>query len=91
MRRDIFAAGGGLAPKMTPLAAAVPPIITPPANSPMPLRPQQPASAAQCVGAAPAVAAARVAADGESPGQTTNQPVDEGAVQDIYPSGLSEK
>lgn len=99
--RDIFAAGGGLAPKMTPPAAAVPPIPTPAPDSPMPVRPRQPASAAGCVGAAPAaaVAAARAAGEGrvvqdefppDASEQAQAQP-EEQAVQDVYPSGISQK
>lgn len=68
--RDIFAFGGGKAPKMTPNGAAVPPIITPPANSPMPSRPKQPASVAGCAGplafSAPAGAAAAAATPSKS-------------------------
>jgi vanadium chloroperoxidase len=51
--RDVFAFGGGLAPKMTPPAAAVPPIITPAANSPMPTAPAQPASVGGCANTLP--------------------------------------
>lgn len=46
--RNIFAFGNGSGPKMTPAAAAIPPIITPPANSPMPTAPAQPASVGGC-------------------------------------------
>lgn len=46
--RNIFAFGNGVAPKMTPNNAAVPPIITPVAGSPMPARPRQPASVGNC-------------------------------------------
>jgi len=46
--RDVFAFGGGLAPKMTPNNAAVPPIITPAPDSPLPVRPKQPASIQGC-------------------------------------------
>jgi membrane-associated phospholipid phosphatase len=46
--RDVFAFGNGLAPKMTPNNAAVPPIITPVANSPMPTVAAQPASVGGC-------------------------------------------
>jgi hypothetical protein len=60
--RDIFAANNGRAPKMTP-NTAVPPIITPAPDSPMPARPKQPASIQGCadtlaVQAAPKPAAA---------------------------------
>lgn len=47
---DIFAFGGGKAPKMTPDMVAEPPISTPPRNSPMPRYPQQPASVDNCAG-----------------------------------------
>lgn len=47
--RDIWAFGGnGAGPKMTPSNAAVPPIITPAAASPMPARPALPASVGGC-------------------------------------------
>ena len=59
--RDIFASGSGRAPRRTPDTAAVPPIITPAPNSPMPVRPAQPAAVGGCVGA-PAVALASTAA-----------------------------
>lgn len=52
LARDIFAHGGGIAPKMTPDAAAAnPPITTPPPDSPMPALPKQPASIPGCIGA----------------------------------------
>lgn len=44
---DIFKAGNGKAPKMSP-PAANPPIPTPPLNSPMPTVPKQPASVGGC-------------------------------------------
>jgi vanadium chloroperoxidase len=44
---DIFKAGGGKAPKMSP-AAANPPIETPPPKSPLPTTPAQPASVSGC-------------------------------------------
>jgi vanadium chloroperoxidase len=50
--RDIFASGVKLAPKMSP-PALLPPIITPAPNSPLPLRPAQPAAVGGCAGAAP--------------------------------------
>jgi hypothetical protein len=50
--RDIFAANNGKAPKMTP-NAVVPPIITPPPNSPMPTVPKQPASVGGCANTFP--------------------------------------
>jgi len=47
--RDVWAFGGnGAGPKMTPGNAAVPPIITPAAGSPMPARPRTPASVSGC-------------------------------------------
>lgn len=85
--RDIFAAGGGLAPKMTPAGSAPPPITTPPADSPMPLRPAQPTSSAGCAGAPPAALAAAVAGDAVQETALQDQP----AVQTVYPSGISEK
>ncbi|HEX8653254.1 MAG TPA: hypothetical protein VF708_20740 [Pyrinomonadaceae bacterium] len=51
--RDIFASGNGLAPRRTPNNAALPPIITPPPNSPMPVAPAQPASVGGCVNTLP--------------------------------------
>lgn len=45
---DIFAFGGGKAPKMTPDGTANPPITTPAPNSPMPTVPTQPASVGGC-------------------------------------------
>lgn len=45
--RDVFAFGGGVAPKMTP-AGVDPPIPTPPPNSPMPTVPKQPGSVLGC-------------------------------------------
>lgn len=50
--RDIFASGGNLAPKMSP-PGLLPPIITPASDSPLPLRPAQPAAVGGCAGAAP--------------------------------------
>jgi len=46
--RDIYASGGTLAPKMTPPGVAEPTITTPPAKSPMPAVPKQPASVEGC-------------------------------------------
>ena len=101
--RDIFAAGAGKAPKMTPPTSAAPPITTPPANSPMPAAPQQPASVLGCVGAAPLLAAtlSLPGEDGEAAGdqlavdtvgeQAVVQPGSQGQVHNVYPSGLSEK
>lgn len=50
--RSIFAANSGKAPKMTP-NAVVPPIITPPPNSPMPTVPKQPGSVGGCANTLP--------------------------------------
>jgi hypothetical protein len=50
--RDIFAANGGKAPKMTP-AGVNPPIVTPPPGSPMPAQPKQPGSVAGCANTRP--------------------------------------
>ena len=80
--RDIFAAGGGLAPKMTVAGAANPPITTPPANSPMPAVPQQPASVSGCAG----TTASRRSKSGKSLDSEEAQPV-----QDAFPTGVSEK
>jgi vanadium chloroperoxidase len=98
--RDIFAAGGGKAPKMTPAGAAVPPIVSPPAETAMPVWVRQPASAGGCVGAAPAAAAAFTAAaegdqaaiqdQAELQARGQGQP-EEIPVQDAYPSGISER
>jgi membrane-associated phospholipid phosphatase len=54
--RDIFAFGGGLAPKVTPNNAAVPPIITPAPDSPMPSWTKQPASVQGCADTVAALA-----------------------------------
>lgn len=59
--RDIFAHGNnGQGPRMTPSNVA-PPITTPPAGSPMPVRPAQPAEVGGCAG--PAVASLQAQAD----------------------------
>jgi hypothetical protein len=95
--RDIFAAGGGLAPRMTPAASAVPPIVTPVPDSPMPTRPRQPGSVGGCAGAAPAGAATALAGAGggaaaaEGAPEALQQPEYPGGTQDVYPSGISEK
>ncbi|HEX8243749.1 MAG TPA: hypothetical protein VF541_09645 [Longimicrobium sp.] len=103
--RDIYAAGGGLAPKMTPAGAALPPITTPPADSPLPSWTRQPTSVGACVGAPPvAPAAAATTADAPAPAapaaadaapdasaQPLLPPDDQGPVQDAYPSGISQK
>jgi hypothetical protein len=81
--RDIFAFGGGLAPKMTPPGTANPPITTPAPNSPMPTLPKQPATVGGCADA-----------NQISP-QEEKEPVEEVFPQtensDAYPSGISEK
>jgi vanadium chloroperoxidase len=51
--RDIFASGGGLAPRMTPSNVAPPPITTPPPESPMPSWVRQPASVGGCANTLP--------------------------------------
>jgi vanadium chloroperoxidase len=74
--RDIFAHGNGLAPKMSPnTAAANPPITTPPANSPMPTVPKQPASLAGCANVV-----------GLPPAATANEEEEGEMVTDIYPA-----
>jgi hypothetical protein len=96
--RDIFAAGGGKAPKMTPAGAALPPIVGP-SDAPMPPWPTQPTSSPGCIGAAPAAATAAAAgavAPTDDTVQDQAEPVaragGEGStVGDVYPSGLSEK
>ena len=98
--RDIFAFGGGLAPKMTPANVAVPPILTPAPNSPMPAVPKQPSSVGGCVDAV-MPAAAGVAPATEEKGMVQEafppdapqqgQAPSDGQVQNAYPSGISEK
>ena len=61
--RDIFASGRGRAPRRTPNNAAVPPIITPAPNSPMPARPRQPGSVRGCANTLPVPLPPRPAAD----------------------------
>ena len=89
--RDIFTFGSGLAPRMTPPNAAIPPIMTPNLNTPMPAVPKQPASVAGCVGPAMVQpAGARGAQDVYPPGsveQGTGPTTSSGA----WPSGISEK
>jgi membrane-associated phospholipid phosphatase len=64
--RDIFAHGNnGQGPQMTPNNVA-PPIITPPAGSPMPARPAQPAEVGGCAGRAVDPLQAQSAADQSS-------------------------
>jgi membrane-associated phospholipid phosphatase len=99
--RDIFAHGNnGQGPQMTP-NTIVPPIITPPAGSPMPARPAQPAEVSNCIG--PAVDLPQVAAtksskkgttkSGAKKGATKGAPPPETAEQDQepWPSGISEQ
>jgi vanadium chloroperoxidase len=82
--RDIFAAGLGKAPKMTPSGSAIPPIITPPANSPMVQNPRQPYSINGCAGPV------------FSGGSTDDAPIEIGeekeleSVQEPYPKGVSD-
>jgi membrane-associated phospholipid phosphatase len=61
--RDIFATGSGLAPRQTPSGSAVPPIITPPPNSPMPALPTQPSSVGGCVSSPAALAAVQATSE----------------------------
>jgi hypothetical protein len=99
--RDIFAAGGGLAPKMTPAAAATPPIITPPAGSPMPTAPRQPGSVKGCANTLrpqaldnilPGARATTAVQDEFSPAEPEQgQDQQEVPVQNAYPSGISQK
>jgi vanadium chloroperoxidase len=80
--RDIFSAGGGLAPTMSP-AGLLPPIVTPAPGSPLPQRPAQPAMVGGCAGtqaSQPGAAAAGEATTGTS-----------SIVQSPWPSGLSER
>jgi hypothetical protein len=93
--RDIFGVNGK-APAMTPAGSAVPPIITPPANSPMPVSVKQPSSVNGCIGA-PHMAAESEEEKGMvqeafPPGASEeDQAPSEGQAQDVYPSGISEK
>lgn len=70
--RDIFAFGNGLAPKQTPNASAVPPIITPAPNSPMPALPAQPASVGGCANPPPTTSAAAASSDETTADQSTS-------------------
>ncbi|HEY0427143.1 MAG TPA: hypothetical protein VGC76_04980 [Pyrinomonadaceae bacterium] len=94
--RDIFAFGGGLAPKMTPAGTAPPPITTPASNTPLPVFPKQPATVGGC--------ADTVNLGGKASDSDDKEPVTQdfptGASeddepptgnQDAYPSGLSKK
>lgn len=93
--RDIFAFGGGLAPKMTPAGTANPPITTPAPNSPMPALPKQPASINGCIDSLSIGTEDKVPVQEEFPtgtsedGQAASE--SQGTVQNAYPSGLSEK
>lgn len=97
--RDIFASGNGKAPKMTPAGAAVPPILTPPPGSPMPVAPKQPGSVNGCAdammpaaGVAPATEDKGMVQEVFPPGTAQQGQVpSEGQVQNAYPSGISQK
>lgn len=81
--RDIFDANGR-APKQTPNTDAVPPIITSPANTPMPLVPAQPANVGGCANAQMSgFAAASEGSEEETAAGTTDQTP--------FPSGVSEQ
>jgi vanadium chloroperoxidase len=81
--RDIYAFGLGKAPKMTPNGTASPPITTPPANSPMPAQPKQPASINGCI-EGPTIST------GEEP--KVDSPEDpKGEIQEPFPAGVSEE
>lgn len=85
--RDIFANGLGKAPKMTLSGQAVPPIITPPANSPMVQNPKQPWSVNGCAGpvfSGSPVDEAPVDGEGEEPKKGVSE------VQEAQPKGVSE-
>lgn len=103
--RDIFAHGNdGQGPRMTPNNVA-PPIITPPAGSPMPARPAQPAEVTGCAG--PAVdppqpqAATKSGGKGAAKGAAKKGTAKKGAAkgaaaaeaaeQEPWPSGISEQ
>ena len=99
--RDIFAAGGGLAPKMTLAGSANPPITTPPANSPMPAAPQQPASVGGCAGTASGSISSSSSKQLDSeeaqsvqkafPTGDSKEGEPPAGNEDAYPSGLSKK
>jgi len=91
--RDIFSFGGGHAPRMTPSNAAVPPIITPNPNKPMPAVPKQPASVAGCVGSATTVQLPTAAGVQEvyPPGGSTQEETGQSTSAGAWPSGISEK
>ena len=93
--RDIYAFGGGKAPKLSPTGT---PIVTPPLvpPSPMPVSVKQPASVNGCVDTAPGMAPAAdekgMVQEAFPPGASQQvQAPTEGQVQDVYPSGISEK
>lgn len=95
--RDIFAFGGGLAPKMTPVGTANPPITTPLPNSPMPALPKQPATVGGCVESPVASEEEEIQPADKAPVQetfptgTSKEGQPSSGSQDVYPSGLSEK
>jgi hypothetical protein len=95
--RDIFQAGGGLAPKVTPNTAATkPPIETPGMNSPMPAVTRQPGSVKGCAaGRGPqdktSLKAERTVQDVFPSQAGEAQAGSEDSVQGAYPSGLSQK
>jgi vanadium chloroperoxidase len=75
---DIFMANGK-APKMTPDTAALPPITTPPAGSPMPSFPAQPASVKDCANRR------------KKDERKDTQPKHLETIQEHYPKGLSSR
>ncbi|HEX8137702.1 MAG TPA: hypothetical protein VF544_08940 [Pyrinomonadaceae bacterium] len=87
--RDIFAFGNGLAPRMTPNNVAVPPIITPPPESPMPAWVRQPASVGGCANTIPvpaqpqpaAAAAAKSSKKGKAKGSAKKGAAKKGAAK----------
>ena len=99
--RNVFAHGNnGQGPQMTP-NGVVPPIITPPAGSPMPARPAQPAEVSGCIG--PAIDPVQTqrtkpskkgaAKGGAKKGATKGAPPSEISeqAQEPWPSGISEQ
>ncbi|HEX6903948.1 MAG TPA: hypothetical protein VF789_29825 [Thermoanaerobaculia bacterium] len=90
--RDIFASGGGKAPKMTPSGVAEPPIQTPEPDYPMPTVPKQPSTVKGCAEAGKAPKGKRKVQDVFPPETSEEGQVPtEGTVQNVYPSGISEK
>lgn len=97
--RNIFSVGNGLAPRMTPANEAVPRIITPGPNSPMPTLPKQPASLSGCAGTAIAAAGGTAKTEGHGADQDVFPQAseqgppsgDQDQAQDVYPSGISQK